>query len=149
MIEKLKTINPFDETEIDMDVNSVAGLVYENTPLVQKINELVDAVNALVYEYDKDSDWYDGQTRPENVQPDAESRPENVQDKFAEQRKWVGKVCWFWDDDNTNSSCGILTSIDTEIFKEPQFVCNDEYDYEHCEPVKPEDNIIYKGGDNE
>lgn len=46
----------------------------------------------LVYENDKDSDWYDGQTRPENVQSDAESRPENVQDKFAEQRKrW-----WRW-----------------------------------------------------
>ena len=72
-----------------------------------------------------------------------------MQDKFAEQRKWIGKVCWFWDDDNTSSSCGILTSIDTETFKEPQFVCNDEYDYEHCEPVKPDDDIIYKGGDNE
>ena len=47
--------------------------------LVRKINELVDAVNALVYEHDKDSDWYDGQTRAENVQPDAESRPENAQ----------------------------------------------------------------------
>ena len=50
---------------------------------------------------------------------------------------------------NRIKSCGILTSIDTETFKEPQFVCNDEYDYEHCEPVKPDDDIIYKGGDNE
>lgn len=45
MIEKLKTINPYDETEIDMDTDSVAGLVYENTLLIQKINELIDAVN--------------------------------------------------------------------------------------------------------
>lgn len=45
MIEKLKTINPYDEIEIDMDTNSVGGLVYENTPLIQKINELVDAIN--------------------------------------------------------------------------------------------------------
>lgn len=116
----------------------------------EKINELVDAVNALVYKNDDDSDWYDDvQIRSENVQPVAKTRSENVQDKFSEQRKWIGKLCWFWDDDNTNSSCGILTSIDTETFKEPQFVCNDEYDYEHCEPVKPDDDIIYKGGDNE
>ena len=33
----------------------------------------------------------------------------------------------------------------TETFKEPQFVCNDEYDYEHCKPVSPDDDIIYKG----
>ena len=47
MIEKLKTINPYDETEINMDANSVGGLVYENTPLIQKLNELVDSVNEL------------------------------------------------------------------------------------------------------
>lgn len=122
---------------------------------VDKINELVDAVNKLqTTNTHIQNDLYEmrhsnTKTPAENVQPHAETRPENVQDKFAEQRKWIGKVCWFWDDDNTNSSCGILTSIDTETFKEPQFVCNDEYDYEHCEPVSPDDDIIYKGGDNE
>lgn len=97
--------------------------------LSNKINELVDTVNEL----------------QENL---TISKMENV-DPYTEQRKWVGKVCWFWDDDNTNASCGILTSIDTETFKEPQFVCNDEYDYEHCEPVKPDDEIIFKGGKDE
>ena len=146
MIEKL---SEYEITNRDGPfINVECNTKIINT-IVRKINELVDAVNALVYEHDKDSDWYDGQTRPENVQPDAKSRPVNVQDKFSEQRKWIGKVCWFWDDDNTNSSCGILTSIDTETFKEPQFVCNDEYDYKHCEPVKPDDDIIYKGSDNE
>lgn len=75
MIEKLKTINPYDETEINMDVNSVAGLVYENTPLVQKINELVDAVNELQATISKMKNV----ECSENVQPVAETRPENVQ----------------------------------------------------------------------
>lgn len=35
---------------------------------IETFNALVDAVNALVYEHDKDSDWYDGRTRAENVQ---------------------------------------------------------------------------------
>lgn len=111
--------------------------IYENTAIA-KLNEVIDVVNGIL-------DY-----APLEMAMKAEPNPaENVQDKFAEQRKWIGKACWFWDDDNTNSSCGILTSIDTETFKEPQFVCNDEYDYEHCEPVKPDDDIIYKGGNNE
>ena len=36
---------------------------------IKKINEVIDAVNALVYERDKDSDWYDGQTPVENARP--------------------------------------------------------------------------------
>lgn len=34
---------------------------------MDKINEVIDAVNGLVYEHDKDSDWYDGQTCARNV----------------------------------------------------------------------------------
>lgn len=85
---------------------TIAGKEYEypdTTALVGKINELADAVNVL--QENQNTYWTDIaelkkelQTRPENVQPDAESRPENVQDKFAEQRKWIGclvryKIC--------------------------------------------------------
>lgn len=90
MIEKLKTINPYEETEIDMGTNSVAGLVYENTPLIQKINELVDAVNELQKQYDSVCIWVGEQKL--NYNPDTtkglstlveESKPaENVQPDF-------------------------------------------------------------------
>lgn len=126
--------------------------------LAEKINELIDAVNVLqlsikpileerkseIKVYEEAQYMYDTAILDalKDKQVDIVVEPA---DPYAEQRKWIGKVCWFWDDDNTNSSCGILTSIDTETFKEPQFVCNDEYDYEHCEPVKPDDDIIYKG----
>lgn len=111
---------------------------------VDKINELVDKINVLVESnniHEKQIDELQMKIEPKKCEVPV--------DPYAEQRQWIGKVCWFWDDDNTNSSCGILTSIDTETFKEPQFVCNDEYDYEHCEPVKPDDDIIYKGDNNE
>lgn len=113
--------------------------------ICDKINELCDAINALVYEHDKDSDWYDGQTRVENVQPDAESRPENVQDKFAEQRKWIGKLCRFWDANPDKRQLDILIDIDSGI---TPYEIDTSY-YQNCEPVKPDDSIIYKGGDNE
>ena len=115
MIEKLKKQNTWGEC-------------------LKKLNELIDVVNTLI----KENNTHEQQI--DKLQMKIE--PEKCEDPYAEQRKWIGKACWFWDDDNTNSSCGILTSIDTETFKEPQFVCNDEYDYEHCEPVK--DDIIYK-----
>ena len=69
-----------------------------------KINELVDAVNALVYEHDKDSDWYDGETPAVNVQEETNGHP--FENDLGEK-------------------------------------------YEHCEPVKPDDDIIYKGGKDE
>lgn len=119
--------------------------IYENTALA-KINELVDAVNKL--QESQNTYWTDIaeikkelQTRPENVQPDAESRPENVQDKFAEQRKWIGKICKFWDIDNDNLYYGPLTKIhDTSPYC---YECNHKMCYANCEPVK--DDIIYKG----
>ena len=117
------------------------------TTFREKINELVDAVN----EFGKDMvflrrkvlelGYKDPQTRPENVQPDAESRPGNVQDKFAEQRKWIGKLCKFWDIDNNNLYYGPLTKIhDTSPYC---YECNHKMCYANCEPVK--DDIIYKG----
>lgn len=113
--------------------------------LAEKINELVDAVNSLIYEIADDSDWYDD--------PKYREQPaENVQDKFAEQRRWIGKLCWFWDDNKEAKSCGILTEIAPENYDYKGQICpclDDGGDgYMHCEPVKPDDDFIYKGGDN-
>lgn len=113
--------------------------VATNSCIIHKINELVDVVNRILAVQEQYETIYNedivSMLTPQNEEP---------ADPYAEQKKWIGKVCKFWDDDKNNSSCGILTSIDTETFKEPQFVCNDEYDYEYCEPVSPEDDIIYK-----
>lgn len=119
--------------------------IYENTALA-KINELVDAINEL--QESQNTYWTDIaeikkelQTRAENVQPDAESRSENVQDKFAEQEKWVGKLCKFWDDDPNDYVFDKLKEITFAgcYIKESGFI------YEHCEPVKPDSELIYHG----
>lgn len=65
MIKKVEIItNVQPQTELEKSILRVFNGV------ATRLNELVDAVNALVYEHDKDSDWYDGQTRADNVQPD-------------------------------------------------------------------------------
>lgn len=62
-------------------------------------------------------------------------------DRFAEQRKWVGKLCRCWDSDINDDIWGILQDIkDNKTEKYYLYGIG----YEHCEPVKPDDDIVYK-----
>ena len=61
---------------------------------MDKINELIDAVNAL-------------QSRL-----DSSTEPEIPADPYAEQRKWIGKLCWFWDCPGAPRCIDILVKID-------------------------------------
>ena len=132
MIEKLKTINPYDETEIDMDTNSVGGLVYENTPLVQKINEFVNVVNGL-------------QTKVNKLASNINFVKPEVKETFVcpEQYKWIGKLCKFWDNDEDVFNYAILKEINE--YSNYPYVKPNRNVFKHCEPVKPDDDIIYKG----
>lgn len=118
------------------------------------MDQLVDAVNEL--QESQNTYWTDIaeikkelQTRAENVLKDTESRPENVQDKFAKQRKWIGKLCWFWDTNKKERVCGILEEIKDNQYDYGGELCPYINDYgesfKHCEPVKPDEPIIYKG----
>ena len=146
MIEKLSEykITSRDGSFINVDCNTKII----NT-LVQKINELVDAVNSLR----DDCNLLMGYIAPENKCEPAENGKfaKIAQDPYAEQRKWIGKLCRFWDDDafvtSNDWAFGILTSIDKGM--QYQYCCNENCNFKHCEPVKPDDDIIYKGGDNE
>lgn len=112
------------------------------TTFREKINELVDAVNSIVSVQEKliDSRFV--------VETKHEVPAENVQDKFAEQRKWIGCLCRFWFDNTKQADIGILGDIDEDEIH-PYFNADLGHNYMYCEPVKPDDDIIYKGGDNE
>lgn len=145
MIEKLQTW----QKPLPNNPAVVENMGMDNKSLFEKINELVDAVNIL--QESQNTYWTDIaeikkelQTRAENVQPDAETRPENVQDKFAEQRKWIGKLCWFWDDVPEEKIIDVLSHIDTNGAY-PYVMCDHQVHYGNCKPVKPDDPIIYKG----
>lgn len=137
----------------------------DNETLMFKINELVDAVNDIQKEreaerfeiqewigileavrksvniHEKQIDELQMKVEPEKC----ETRSENVQNPT----KWLGKLCKFWDGDEQISHLrwGILYSI-TPISPLP-FCCSlgdgKTFYYEHCEPVKPDDDIIFKG----
>lgn len=98
---------------------------------IEKINEIIELLNAITIDVDgtKCVDGSKASTDP-----------------YAEQRKWIGKLCWFWTFRRENAIIGLLTDFEID---EPRFRMDELGWYEHCEPVKPDDDIIYKGGDNE
>ena len=101
---------------------------------IEKINEIIDAVNQM-------------QAQVAILEEHAHPTAKTPVDPYAEQRKWVGKLCRFWDDDafvtSNDWAFGILTSIDKGM--QFQYCCNENCNFKHCEPVKPDDDIIYKG----
>ncbi|MFQ6703550.1 MAG: hypothetical protein ACLRFP_00500 [Alphaproteobacteria bacterium] len=102
-----------------------------DTAIILKINELVDAVNELTSCV--------GQLGVEFTDTTPAEKP---QDKFAEQRKWIGKLCWFWDIQEEYKFVGILGEVaDNGTY----FLRDGIVSYLNCEPVKPDDDIIYKG----
>ena len=141
MIEKLSEykITSRDGSFINVECNTKII----NT-LVQKINELVDVVNGIIAAQQQYETIYN-----EDIVPMLTPQNEEPADPYAEQRKWIGKLCKFWDGDERISHLrwGILYTI-TPTSPLP-FCCSlgdgKTFDYEHCEPVKPDDDIIFKG----
>lgn len=116
--------------------------------ILGKINELCDAVNELQKHEEQHLDLLTqlNEMRLQNTKKTEQTAP------YAEQRKWIGKLCWFWS--RNLKQCGILTAVlDNNKYGEDD--PTEEYPFQrdsigcwqHCEPVKPDDDIIYKGGD--
>lgn len=82
-------------------------------------------------------------SKMENVAEDSQSA-KIAQDAFAEQRKWIGKLCWFWDDDKKDGSYDVLGYI-KEGWEHCYVRKGHYFAYKHCEPVKPDSELIYHG----
>ena len=132
-----------EDEEIDMSSGAV-NQIWEDTPLVRKINELVDAVNELQGHIK----FLDERIKTKNFMVDIDkTNPVSEQiDPYAEQRKWVGKNCKFWDYDY---------DYEHDYFDTLKGITDDGLfighngTWKHCEPVKPDNDIIYKGGKDE
>lgn len=148
MIEKL---DPIKHTDNLYDKNGFITNVACGGVVISKVNELINVVNYLQDHIadasKKVADRMIGCTTldiPESYKTDP----------YAEQRQWIGKLCWFWS--GNFKQCGILTAVfdnnkygENDLTEEYPFQRDSIGCWQHCKPVKPDDDIIYKGGDNE
>jgi hypothetical protein len=105
---------------------------------IQEWIDILEAVRKSVNTHEKQIDELQMKVEPEKCKA--------LVDPYAEQRKWIGKLCRFWDLDDGSSYYGPLTKIHDDG-NPYNYECNHKVCYANCEPVK--DDIIYKGGDNE
>ena len=132
MIEKL----PFTECHSGGGEHMVDILKLEPVQPFQmqhKINELIDAVKELQKHEEQHLDLL--------TQLNEMRLQKEPTDPYAEQRKWVGKLCWFWDNQEEYKFVGILGEVsDNGTYFQKDGIVS----YLNCEPVSPEDDIIYK-----
>ena len=123
---------------------------------MDKINELVDAINDLQVKYGVLKEWIyivsDLRKRVKNLESDepvgliyGTPEPGTPTDPYAEQRKWIGTVCRFWNEDETEwePTVDVLDQLRTE--SDFPFVAPNGVGYKHCEPITADDKLIYKG----
>ena len=142
---QLKKVIPDDQNVIDQI-------------MTKKINELVDAVNNQQIQLNNHEcrllnlqnriTELDDPTYHEAEPAENRESAKNAQevDEIEQAEKWVGKLCWF----SQMYGCYQHIAILKRISESGLYVTDDgELHYAYCEPVKPDDDIIYKGGDNE
>ena len=134
----------------------------EPREIIDKINALVDAVKELqniqvqvnghelkiASVYDqlngfravmRKNGWNVDRTYPEHI-ADVSKKI----DPYTEQRKWIGKLCWFWNSNTEPDTCfGVLTGLFDEADRPFERSIGQQL-YRYCKPVKPDDDIIYK-----
>ena len=132
----------------------------DSAKLMGKINELCDIINTIQKEREAErfeiQEWIgilEAVRKSVNIHEkqidelQMKLEPEKCEtpvDPFAEQRKCICKLCWFWNDDKADKVIGILTGVFDEADRPfERNIC--QRLYKHCEPVKPDDDIIYKG----
>lgn len=68
-----------------------------------------------------------------------------LKQELIRTRKWMGCVCRFWYDNPNDTLLDILGKFQTGK-DGVEYYAKESYDwFPHCEPVKPDDDIIYKG----
>lgn len=174
MIEKLPEIQIHSCAKINEKLNEVIDAVNKLETMAKNTNTVLESLVEENNIHEKQIDELQMKVEPEDkgyikldndsLQKFLKAHPEynnkgvieipkkEPADPYAEQRKWIGKVCWFWDEEEEEKIFGILTTIDSDCGLSdmcPYWNGTTSNWFEHCEPVKPTDSIIYKGGDNE
>ena len=136
--ELVDAVNEFHKILHDLIKESV-----ENMSRVDSLENAVLELRAKVNKTAQNLNFAQPEVK-ENVQKDTETRPKNAQ---SDPYKWVGKLCRFRHCDDTKWKYGILKDV---IYDTSSCLVDIRYkmggiEFRECEPVKPDDDIIFKG----
>lgn len=118
--------------------------------IYNKINEIIAELNPILQERESQIKVYEeAQDIFDNAILDGiKNKKVDVtilqKDPYAKAREWAGKLCWFWEDDPNDKIVDVLSHIDTARIC-PFIQCDHQIGWSNCEPVKPTDDIIFKG----
>lgn len=127
---------------------STVTLPGQNLPetAFNKINELVCAVNEIQRELETincamlDLATPSGENKALKALDNQTKQPTET---YAEQHRWIGRLCRFWDDGCDVTEISVLKLIDET--DDTPFLNIDGTCWQHCEPIKPNDPLIYRG----
>lgn len=125
----IRKFDAFDDTQNGIDNQQLTHCFMSARALV-KLNDIVDTINDLTECVKR----IDETLVKDGIKP-------IPTEKIPKQCKWLGKLCWFWDFKRATAIIGVLTDFETD---NPQFRKDGLRWYQCCEPVKPNDDIIYQ-----
>ena len=133
--ELADVVNRLEESVQGVVNNSIA-----DGGRIQGLKEKLDAVVNMVNIHEGEIDKLQMKVEPEKCKTPA--------DPYAEQRKWIGKLCKFWDNDGEGYIYEILIDIEDDGSDYPYKIVETDcknwtLSYKHCEPVS--EDLIYKG----
>ena len=130
---------------LDSSVNCVDYQGYTHNVaeggIINKINELVDAVNGILAAQEQYATIYN-----EDIVPMLTPQNETPADPYAEQRKWIGCLVEYGNADD-GFRYGILTNIEPRYSAYPFEIDNGRDATADC--WLPSKTIFYKGDNNE
>ena len=142
-------VRKLDEITRYFDKYCITEASAGNPELFKKLNELMDIVNALIEEnnvHERQIDELQMKVKDQQIELNNHlcrlmvlegSDGPVVVDKFEEQKKWIGKLCRFWDDGDKQYVYDVLDCIDTDL--EDTFGCFKSKQHGHfcnCEAIK-------------
>ena len=142
MIEKIERVDADFVDKINQLIDAVNTIQKEREAERFEIQEwigILEAVRKSVNVHERQIDKLQMKLEPKKCK----TRSENVQDKFAQYRDWAGKLCRFWNVDKDKAIYGILEEVKADWAYRFQMK-GENYLFDHCEPVKPDEDIIYK-----
>lgn len=147
MIEKLKqTVSGFDDKPEMPTAIEFFNKINELCDVVDELQEFCDVADKHLATLIEENNIHEKQIDELQMKVEPEKR-EAPFDQYSEQHRWIGKLCRFRD----NPACEWRYGILYKIYEDSDYPfwdadCNE---YGECEPVKPDDDLIYKGEDNE